>query len=94
MISERSEDRLRVRSSRFYLWHRINEEAGAEEGNILEWLSSKDIKFSSLQNTSQQTHTAGTGQWLLDGEQFQNWRDRSPGLLWLHGAGETPPLPL
>ncbi|KAF7539331.1 hypothetical protein G7054_g2214 [Neopestalotiopsis clavispora] len=53
---------------------------------VLEWLSSKDVNFSSLQNESQQTHTAGTGQWLLDHRSYQNWRDREPGLLWLHGV--------
>ncbi|KAH8197326.1 hypothetical protein TruAng_008492 [Truncatella angustata] len=59
----------------------------AEEAKILEWLSSKDTNFSTLQNESQRTHTAGTGQWLLDAEQYQDWRDREPGLMWLCGAG-------
>jgi hypothetical protein len=56
---------------------------------ILEWLSPNDVNFSNLQNESQQTHTAGTGQWLLDHESYQNWRDHEPGLLWLHGVGKT-----
>ncbi|KAF3022400.1 hypothetical protein E8E14_003859 [Neopestalotiopsis sp. 37M] len=57
------------------------------EIKILEWLSSSAVNFSSLQNESQQTHTAGTGQWLLDHESYQNWRDHKPGLIWLHGVG-------
>ncbi|ETS79964.1 hypothetical protein PFICI_07493 [Pestalotiopsis fici W106-1] len=61
-------------------------QTGAAEMKILDWLSSKDVNFSSLQNESQQAHTAGTGQWLLDHRDYQNWRNHEPGLLWLHGV--------
>ncbi|KAK8064707.1 hypothetical protein PG994_007345, partial [Apiospora phragmitis] len=62
----------------------------AEEMAILEWLSPKDVDFSSLQNTSQSTHTPGSGGWLLNDERYRAWRDGEPGLLWLHGAGKLP----
>ncbi|KAI1856210.1 hypothetical protein JX265_011722 [Neoarthrinium moseri] len=57
-----------------------------KEIKILEWLSPKDTNFSLLQNLSQQTRTPGTGQWLLKDARYRQWRDSTPGLLWLYGA--------
>ena len=56
----------------------------AEEEKILDWLSSSN--FSKPQNSARETRASGTGQWLLDLEAYTNWRDSSPGLLWLYGA--------
>jgi hypothetical protein len=66
---------------------RINGLIGAEEDNILQWLSA--TSFSKPQNTARETRTPGTGQWLLDLETYTDWRDSTPGTLWLHGAGKS-----
>lgn len=57
----------------------------AEEEKIMSWLS--PTKTSSLYKAAKANHTPSTGQWLLDSNEYKNWR-RSCGILWLYGVAE------
>jgi len=37
---------------------------------------------------AREVRTPGTGQWLLDLKTYLDWRDSTPGLLWVYGAGK------
>lgn len=71
-----------ARSNRF--------ESGEERRIITDWLSS--IDFSNQQNDFINRHQEGTGQWLLNSEDFKNWVDEQGQTLFCHGipgAGKT-----
>ena len=58
-----------------------------EKLEILEWLPSHDFQ-TKLKGLVEQ-RTPGTGKWLLEDSNFQQWKDgysKSP-LLWCKGAG-------
>ncbi|KAH6680743.1 hypothetical protein B0J14DRAFT_696095 [Halenospora varia] len=56
----------------------------AEEGRILDWLSSSN--FSGPQNTAQRSQTTDTGKWLLSSKEYTEWRGSSASFLWLFGV--------
>lgn len=65
-------------------------ESGEERRIITDWLSS--IDFSNQQNDFINRHQEGTGQWLLNSEDFKNWVDEQGQTLFCHGipgAGKT-----
>lgn len=61
-----------------------------ERQNILDWLTSVD--YSTQHNDFLSRRQEGTGQWLLESEQFQKWLDQSTETLFcpgIPGAGKT-----
>jgi hypothetical protein len=54
--------------------------------DIGDWLSPLNFKLN--QNEIYQNQQAGTGQWLLDCEDFKGWRDGEPQILWCPGIRE------
>lgn len=51
--------------------------------DIMGWLSAPDPS-TNYQNSCRSRH-AGTGSWLLEGEDFSQWKMDENSLLWLHG---------
>ena len=70
---------------------KLNEMKIREERNkILNWLAGADP--STNYNTARKKHEKGTGDWLLQSEQFQTWKDADSHIMWLYGipgAGKT-----
>jgi ankyrin repeat domain-containing protein 50 len=61
-----------------------------ERNKILNWLRGADP--STNYNTARKKHEKGTGDWLLQSEQFQTWKDANSHIMWLYGipgAGKT-----
>jgi len=61
-----------------------------EQQAILDWLTSAD--YSPQQNNFLKERQAGTGQWLLDSSQFNNWVETTKQTLFcpgIPGAGKT-----
>lgn len=61
-----------------------------EDFEILNWLT--PLEFNSQQNDYIKRRQPGTGQWLLDSVEFQNWLDMKKGTLFcpgIPGAGKT-----
>lgn len=51
---------------------------------MLEWLDAPDL--SARHNMVRKGRTEGTGAWLLQGAEFEGWRDSGEmGVLWMHG---------
>ena len=51
---------------------------------ILSWIS--DIPYKEIHNVSREGWTKGTGNWLLEHDQYVKWRASSAStILWLHG---------
>jgi hypothetical protein len=68
------------------VWHQENQERQA----ILDWLT--PINFVSQQHDFITRRQAGTGQWLLDSEEFQTWLNTDKQTLFcpgIPGAGKT-----
>jgi hypothetical protein len=64
--------------------------ASEERKQIAEWLRGADP--STNHNSARKKHEPGTGDWLLNMKEFEDWRDGDGGVLWLHGipgAGKT-----
>lgn len=60
--------------------------AALEEENrseIMDWLVPSDP--STTHESARQRHESGTGAWLLQSEQYQNWKSGPIGHLWIHG---------
>ena len=53
---------------------------------ILNWLRIADIETNHRAAT--QRHLPGTGQWLLDGDDFKQWESGDQPRLWLHAMGK------
>lgn len=58
-----------------------------ERHELFSWLC--DIDPSSIYNTARDRHEAGTNEWLIKSEKFQNWERSDVSLLWLHGKGKS-----
>lgn len=58
-----------------------------ERDELFRWLC--DIDPSSIYNTARERHEAGTNEWLIKSEKFQNWERSDGSLLWLHGKGKS-----
>ncbi|KAG8818105.1 hypothetical protein FRC17_010972 [Serendipita sp. 399] len=57
---------------------------------ILQWLKGTDPRTDH--NAARKMHEPGTGEWLLDSEQFKTWMGEDRKILWLNGipgAGKT-----
>ena len=63
---------------------------GPEHRVIGDWLS--PLNFKLIQNEIFHSRQVGTGQWLLECEEFLAWRDGPSGTLWCHGLRETSPV--
>jgi len=58
----------------------------AERAKLLEWLATVDP--SSNYNRARDSHSATTGDWLVqENNEFQAWKTSPNSLLWLHGKG-------
>ncbi|KIK54282.1 hypothetical protein GYMLUDRAFT_906042 [Collybiopsis luxurians FD-317 M1] len=55
-----------------------------EKEKIQKWLNAPDctINFQAADDK----RTEGTGQWILDHPEYNEWKE-SPGLLWIQGKG-------
>lgn len=65
-------------------------ERNEEQLEVLNWLSS--IDFASQQNDHLKRRQTGTGQWLLDSDEFQHWLETPGKTLFcpgIPGAGKT-----
>ncbi|KAI5839121.1 hypothetical protein DFP73DRAFT_599118 [Morchella snyderi] len=64
---------------------------GQRKDEVLKWLST--IEFIKHHQTAREGLLENTGRWLLEREQFRQWRSSgTSGILWLHGipgAGKT-----
>lgn len=63
-----------------------------ERRAIAEWLQNGGADPSTNHNAARKKHAQGTGDWLLNLDTFQNWKDSDSGFLWLNGisgAGKT-----
>lgn len=56
--------------------------ASEERKQIAEWLSGADP--STDHNSARKKHEPGTGEWLLNLKDFEEWREGDGSLLWLH----------
>lgn len=55
-----------------------------KQSDILRWISS--IPYEDNHKTACKGRTEGTGEWLLNHEQYRDWRGSSASMiLWLHG---------
>lgn len=61
---------------------------------MLEWLCPSIINPEKSQKSAVRLRQKGTGVWLLEGEEFQQWKTRSDSALWLHGIRVLTPPPL
>ncbi len=61
-----------------------------EKEKVLDWLACADASVKHLE--SRALHQPGANGWLLESEQFQEWKSNPGQVLWLHGipgAGKT-----
>lgn len=58
--------------------------------NTAEWLS--PLNFKPIHSEIFQHRGKGTGQWLLESEEFKFWRDGPPDALWCPGIRAIPLL--
>ena len=61
-----------------------------EREKALDWLRCADPTVRHLE--SRRLHQPGSNHWVLESEQFKEWKDNSGQILWLHGipgAGKT-----
>jgi hypothetical protein len=69
------------------LWERSEVE---EYVKIVQWISS--IPFEDVHNDARAGRTGGTGNWLLEHPQFQEWRNTSDAsVLWICGSRKWSP---
>ena len=54
-----------------------------ERRKIYKWLAAPDPH--SNHERARQKHQPDTGKWLLDGHQYNEWKNASSSFLWLHG---------
>jgi hypothetical protein len=53
--------------------------------NVTDWLSVSDCNPSSNFQAALKRHEPGTGQWLLDGVRFRQWKRTRRSFMWLYG---------
>ncbi|KAE8152368.1 hypothetical protein BDV25DRAFT_137941 [Aspergillus avenaceus] len=56
----------------------------AEDNRILEWLSS--LPYSNAQNGFQDRRATGTGDWITESMEYEQWKSQPGNALWLHGS--------
>jgi len=57
-----------------------------EHQTIASWLCS--LNFQASQNEFIQRRKKGTGGWLLESQEFEDWRDGTSEMLWCPGGGK------
>ncbi|KAJ5357020.1 hypothetical protein N7517_011629 [Penicillium concentricum] len=67
-----------------HLLQKMDEEKRIE---MLEWISS--IPFGKNHNNVKEKRTPGTGEWLLQHEDFANWEESDSSIFWLQGSPGT-----
>ncbi|KAL4942944.1 hypothetical protein BDV06DRAFT_221703 [Aspergillus oleicola] len=55
-----------------------------EEQRVMAWVS--DLDCSGIQSTTQGHRTADTGNWLLELQEYKDWKSSPGGILWLPGV--------
>ncbi|KAJ5580007.1 uncharacterized protein N7459_005992 [Penicillium hispanicum] len=55
-----------------------------EEKDILKWVSSEP--YSGIQTDTQESRASGTGNWLLESEEYKEWKGSAGSVLWLPGV--------
>lgn len=60
-----------------------NQVESKERDQILSWLSR--LNFWHKQNDYFSGRQQGTGEWLLDVQEFKDWIQGTTGVLWCHG---------
>ncbi|KAL2157746.1 hypothetical protein VTH06DRAFT_5014 [Thermothelomyces fergusii] len=78
---EKEAKRHREVMGRWDALERAQEEKKRAE--LLEWLC--DIDPSEIYNTARNKYQEGTGNWLLEEEEFWAWEETPGSFLWLHG---------
>jgi hypothetical protein len=77
---------LRIDSQLSDLW--VND-IGRDRRRMLRWISA--IPYESDHDFARRNRLEGTGVWLLDHREYQEWRDvSSPAVFWLHGIRKWP----
>jgi hypothetical protein len=66
-------------------FHITAEAMKTKQALLIQWLAPPEISSSHLSACNQQEE--GTGRWLLEGEQFVQWKTSSQQCLWLVGDG-------
>jgi hypothetical protein len=84
-ISSHDAGELSIRS--WNSWKLLTEWQGRERRDIALWLS--PLNFKASQSEFQQTHEQGTGNWLLESQTFQDWRNGTSRALWCPGNRKT-----
>jgi hypothetical protein len=54
--------------------------------NVMDWLN--PINQAEIHAAAFRKHEPGTGEWLIEGESFRNWRCDPGTSLWLCGDGK------
>ncbi|KAF7976885.1 hypothetical protein HWV62_5427 [Athelia sp. TMB] len=62
----------------------VKGKASIFEKAIHKWMAAPDS--SANYKDAREKHKQGTGSWLVDGDDFQRWKDCSGSVLWLHGG--------
>lgn len=63
------------------IWSKLN---ASERDGILTWVS--NISYKDHHSTAREGRTKGTGDWLLEHEQYKKWETSDEStILWLHG---------
>jgi hypothetical protein len=60
-----------------------------ERQRISSWLSSVDVMANH--DAACQKHEPTTGDWLIESPDFEEWKAKAGGFVWLHGFGKIPP---
>jgi hypothetical protein len=78
-------------------WHAIGEDVSGLRKAIAEAAKDRDrIDFlawlcqvdpSQVYNAARDRHEAGTSEWLMNDDKFQEWEKGEGSLLWIHGKG-------
>jgi hypothetical protein len=57
---------------------------------IRKWLHPEGISVEGSFVTALETRLSDTGKWLLNSEDFDDWKNSMHGFMWLYGIGELP----
>jgi hypothetical protein len=67
-------------------WPDLQSSSDDEHQAIASWLCS--LNFQASQNEFIQRRKKGTGGWLLESQEFKDWRDGTSEMLWCPGDGK------
>jgi hypothetical protein len=76
--------------SRFAITDQFSLYIDQERRTIVDWLSPLNFKVSQSEFLQKREH--GTGQWLLESQEFLDWRDGTSETLWCPGPREITSL--